>query len=205
MAIRAILSDLGNVVVFFDNERTVAALAALTGRDASAVRKAAFLPGLCTRYGRGDLDTGQFMRVVMARMNVPKREMPSDAEFGRAFAEVFTPNDGVIARWRLLRAAGLTLTAVSNIEPLRADELRRMGIFSLFDHLVLSYEEKLVKPSAELMVRALDRTACAAEEALFVDDVAANLVPAVRLGINVHHFTDVEMLDVCLASNGLLA
>lgn len=203
MAIRAILSDLGNVVVYFDNERTVAALAALTGRDPSAVRKAAFLPGLCTRYGRGDLDTGQFMRVVMARMNVPKREMPSDVEFGRAFAEVFTPNDDVIARWRLLRTAGLTLTAVSNIEPLRADELRRMGIFSLFDHLVLSYEEKLVKPSAELMVRALDRTACAAEEALFVDDVAENLVPAAALGIRTHQYCGVDALDQCLEDCGL--
>ena len=203
MAIRAILSDLGNVVVFFDNERTVTALAALTGRDPSAVRKAAFLPGLCTRYGRGDLDTGQFMRVVMARMNVPKREMPSDAEFGRAFAEVFTPNDDVIARWRLLRMAGVTLTAVSNIEPLRADELRRMGIFSLFDHLVLSYEEKLVKPSAELMVRSLDRSACAAEEALFVDDVAENLVPAAALGIRTHHYRGIDALDQCLEDCGL--
>lgn len=203
MAIRAILSDLGNVVVFFDNERTVMALAVLTGRDPSAVRKAAFLPGLCTRYGRGDLDTGQFMRVVMARMNVPKREMPSDAEFGRAFADVFTPNDDVIARWRLLRAAGITLTAVSNIEPLRADQLRRMGIFSIFDHLVLSYEEKMVKPSAELMVRALDRTACAAEEALFVDDVAENLSPAAALGIRTHLYRSVEALDLCLDDCGL--
>jgi FMN phosphatase YigB (HAD superfamily) len=203
MAIRAILSDLGNVVVHFDNERTVTALAALTGLAPSAVRRAAFLPGLCTRYGRGDLDTGQFMRVVMARMNVPKREMPSDVEFGRAFAEVFTPNDDVIARWRLLRAAGITLTAVSNIEPLRADELRRMGIFSLFDHLVLSFEEKLVKPSAELMVRSLDRTACAAEEALFVDDIEKNLVPAAALGIHTHQYRSVEELDAFLEGLGL--
>ena len=203
MAIRAILSDLGNVVVFFDNERTVTALASLTGCAPAAVRRAAFLPGLCTRYGRGDLDTGQFMRVVMARMNVPKRDMPSEADFGRAFAEVFTPNEDVIARWRLLRAAGLTLTAVSNIEPLRADELRRMGIFSLFDHLVLSYEEKLVKPSAELMVRALDRTACAAEEALFVDDVEENLAPAAALGIRTHLYRSVEELDQFLEECGL--
>jgi HAD superfamily hydrolase (TIGR01509 family) len=203
MAPRAILSDLGNVVVHFDNERTVTALAALTGCAPAAVRKAAFLPGLCTRYGRGDLDTGQFMRIVMARMNVPKRDMPSEADFGRAFAEVFTPNDDVIARWRLLRAAGLTLTAVSNIEPLRADELRRMGIFSLFDHLVLSYEEKLVKPSAELMVRALDRSACAAEDALFVDDVEENLAPAAALGIRTHLYRSVGELDQFLEDCGL--
>jgi FMN phosphatase YigB (HAD superfamily) len=204
LPITTILSDLGNVVVFFDNAKADAAIAALTGRTAAQVRKAVFRPrGICRRYCRGDLSTSEFLRVICARLNVPKRDMPSEDDLGAAFADVFTPNEPVIERWAALRKAGIALTAVSNIEELRRKQLDRMGILSLFDRLVMSYEERLVKPSEELMVRSLDRSGCAAEEALFVDDLAENLPPAAALGIRTHHFTGVDGLDAVLEDAGL--
>lgn len=202
--IRAILSDLGNVAVFFDNGRADAAIAALTGRDRAAVSRAAFAPGLCRRFSTGDVDASQYHRIVCAKLGLAKAELPPEEDFCRAYADVFTPNEPVLERWALLRKT-LALTAVSNIEPPRRDRLRRMGVLDRFDHLVLSCEEGLAKPSAELMVRALDRTGVSAEEALFVDDIAANLVPAAELGIVVHHYTSVEALDACLESLGLAA
>ncbi len=204
MPITTVLSDLGNVAVFFDQERACGAMAALTGRSAAAVRHAVFRRyELLHRYCRGEVTTPEFLRIVCARLNIPKASMPDPDALGRAFADVFTPNEPVLERWALLRRAGVTLTAVSNIEELRRLQLDRMGLLARFDHVLVSYEEGLMKPSDEFMVRALDRSACAAEDAVFVDDLAENLPPAAGLGIAVHRYSSVDGLDRFLEAVGL--
>lgn len=205
--ITTVLSDLGNVAVLFDNTRTCRELSRLTGIPERDVHDVMFRKGsaLFRRYERGAVDPSGFQRTICARLNLSKRDMPDDAAFYAAYADVFAPNEPVLERWRLLRKAGLTITAVSNIDEMRHRRLEELGWLSGFDHLVMSWLEGIRKPSEELMVRALDRSGCSAEDALFVDDLAENLAPASRLGINVHHFTTVEMLDACLASHGLPA
>jgi HAD superfamily hydrolase (TIGR01509 family) len=78
-----------------------------------------------------------------------------------------------------------------------------MGLLSGFDHLVMSWTEGLRKPSEELMVRALDRSGCAAEEALFVDDIEDNLRPAAKFGVATHHYVSFENLERNLETLGL--
>ncbi|HTM68953.1 MAG TPA: HAD-IA family hydrolase [Candidatus Binatia bacterium] len=204
--IKAILSDLGNVAVLFDNAKTCRELSRLTGIAERDVHDVMFRKGsaLFRRYERGAIDSPAFQRSICARLNLSKGEMPGDDAFYAAYADVFAANEPVLERWALLRKDGLMITAVSNIDEMRHRKLGELGLLSGFDHLVMSYLEGLRKPSAELMVRALDRTGVSAEEALFVDDLAENLAPAVRLGINVHHFTSAELLDVCLSSLGLV-
>ncbi|HTK04345.1 MAG TPA: HAD-IA family hydrolase [Candidatus Eisenbacteria bacterium] len=205
--ITTVLSDLGNVAILFDNARTSRELSRLTGVPERDITDVMFRKGsaLFRRYERGTIDSSTFQRTICARLNLSKREMPDDAAFYAAYADVFARNEPVLERWRLLRKASLTITAVSNIDEMRNRKLEELGWLSGFDHLVMSWLEGMRKPSEELMVRALDRSGCAAEEALFIDDLAENLAPAVRVGINVHHFTSVEALDTCLASHGLLA
>jgi len=204
--ITTVLSDLGNVAILFDNTKTCRELSRLTGVPEREILDVMFRKGsaLFRRYERGAIDSPTFQRTVCARLNLSKREMPDDAAFYEAYADVFARNEPVLERWRLLRRSGLTITAVSNIDEMRHRKMAELGWLSGFDHLVMSYLEGIRKPSEELMVRALDRSGCAAEEALFVDDLAENLAPAVLVGINVHHFTSVETLDACLASHGLL-
>lgn len=205
MAITTILSDLGNVAVLFDNEKTVREFAALCGRTEDEVRAVLFRKGgaLLRRYERGAVTTSEFRRTVCARLNLSKRELPPDEAFDAAWCEVFTPNVSVLDRWRALRSAGLTITAVSNIDELRERELHRIGLLSHFDPHVMSWSEKLRKPSEELMVRSLDRSGCSAEEALFVDDIEDNLKPAAKIGINVHHFISFDVLERHLETLGL--
>lgn len=204
MTIDAVLSDLGNVAVSFDNDRPVRAFAALTGRSEREVRDVLFRKGgaLLRRFERGAVGPSEFRRTVCARLNLAKREMPSDAAFDDAYADVFAPNDDVLARWRLMRAAGKAVVAVSNIDVLRHGRLERDGLLAGFDDLVVSWRERLRKPSAELMVRALDRAGAAAERTIFVDDLPENLVPASRLGIATHRYVDIESLDRFLEEHG---
>ena len=137
MAITTILSDLGNVAILFDNDRTCRELSRLTGVLEREVLDVMFRKGsaLFRRYERGAIDSATFQRTVCARLNLSKREMPDDAAFYAAYADVFARNEPVLERWRLLRKAGLTITAVSNIDEMRHRKLADLGWLSGFDHL----------------------------------------------------------------------
>ena len=72
-----------------------------------------------------------------------------------------------------------------------------------FDVIVFSGEEGLKKPDAEIFRRALQRLHVAAQEAVFVDDVKANVQAAFALGMHAIHFTpdqDAGSLSAALAA-----
>lgn len=195
MAIRAILSDIGNVVAYYDNSLTAKGFGWYADRGESEMEHMLFdrPDGLMWAYARGELSTPEFRRCVAQALGF----FPdiSDDAFDFAFSKVFSPNADVIALWQWLRKrCNLLITAVSDIEQLRHEELIRIGIMDIFDHTVLSYREGIVKPSKELLVRALDVSGVAAEEAVFIDDLPENLVPATELGIATCRYTDLRSL-----------
>lgn len=56
-----------------------------------------------------------------------------------------------------------------------------------FDHLYLSYEMKMTKPSEEIFLKLLSDEGIKPEEAVFLDDGPANVETARRLGMQVYH------------------
>ena len=203
--ISAILSDIGEVVAPFDNQRTFRALAEFSGLPVERVQEIIMVKGLplLDQYERGEVSTDQFQKIVCSRLNLAKREMPTPQAFFKAYADVFTLRYDVLARWCHLRARGIALVAVSNICEMRYERLAAMGTFDVFDHEIMSFKEGHRKPSVELMVRALDRAGCKAEEALFVDDLEPNLGPAKELGMQTHHFTTAPELFAFLETAGV--
>jgi len=207
LAITTVLSDLGNVVVWFDNSKMYRVFASLSGRTPQEVEEVLFGRDqngdyLVARYSSGRINTKQFRCVFFHRLGLCG-SVVAHTTFETAFCDVFTPNQPVIDLWRHLRQQGLTLTAVSNVEEMRYRWLCRMGVMSLFDHELLSFEEGLLKPSEEFLVRALDRSGAKAEETVFVDDIAANLMPAAKLGILTHCYRDDAGLKLFLEACGL--
>jgi FMN phosphatase YigB (HAD superfamily) len=191
LAITTILSDIGNVVAMYDDPKANDRLAALASRPAVMVRECVHggAPSVFRRFMAGEFDRHDFRLLVCDALGIPDG-IPQD-RFEQAFGDVFTLNADVANGWKLMRRElGVTVTAVSNMDPIRWQRLERMGVPQIFDHLVLSFEEKLVKPSEELMLRALERSGAKAEETLFVDDQEKNFPPAAALGITTHLFTD---------------
>lgn len=76
-------------------------------------------------------------------------------------------------------------------------------MFGRFRDIVVSGEEKLIKPDPAIYTLALDRFGVAAEDAVFIDDSAANIDAANALGITGLLFTDAETLRADLAKLGL--
>ena len=105
-----------------------------------------------------------------------------------------------------LNDAGVPLYAITNFsgefwKPFRA---REAALFDRFRDIVVSGDEELTKPDPAIYRLALQRFGLAAEEAVFVDDNAANVDAAARLGIHAMLFTGERALRSELTGFGLL-
>jgi 2-haloacid dehalogenase len=130
------------------------------------------------------------------------------AAWGPRFAESIPgPIAGMHALVERLDAGGVPLFAITNFSheffpPFRA---REAALFDRFRDIVVSGEEKLVKPDAAIYARALRRFGVAAEDAVFIDDNAANVAGAAAMGMTAILFTGVEPLTMRLRELGLPA
>lgn len=73
----------------------------------------------------------------------------------------------------------------------------------LFDTIVISSEEKAIKPNPKIYEITLERMSLKPAQAVFVDDRAENLVPAEALGMQGLHFTSASELRKAFQSIGI--
>jgi 2-haloacid dehalogenase len=127
--------------------------------------------------------------------------------WGDRFGETISdPVAGVHALVEELDARGVPLFAITNFSadfwaPFRA---REEAFFRRFRDIVVSGEEKLLKPDPAIYYRALHRFGLRPEEALFIDDRAINAEGAEAVGMHAHLFTDAAGLRTRLEAEGLL-
>ncbi|MDB5697067.1 MAG: family phosphatase [Sphingomonas bacterium] len=136
---------------------------------------------------------------------------PQHAELIAAWAPSFLdtipgPVDGMPALVDELHARDVPLYALTNFShefwpPFRA---RETTMFDRFRDILVSGEEKLVKPDPAIYARALDRFGLVAAETVFIDDNEANVVAAAGVGLIALHFADEPTLRCELAALGLL-
>ena len=106
-----------------------------------------------------------------------------------------------------LDAAGVPLYAITNFSgefwaPFRAREAQ---MFDRFRGIIVSGDEKLLKPEPEIYHLALDRFGLDAADAVFVDDRADNVAGAEAVGMKGLLFTDAGTLRADLRHIGILA
>jgi 2-haloacid dehalogenase len=127
--------------------------------------------------------------------------------WGERFGETISdPVPGVHAIVEELDERGVPLFAITNFSaefwaPFRA---REDAFFRRFRNIVVSGEERLLKPDPALYYRALDRFGLKPAEALFVDDRKINVEGAEAVGMRGHLFTDAVGLRKRLEAEGVL-
>merc|ERR1712039_113293 len=99
----------------------------------------------------------------------------------------------MIRALKRLRASGFIVCALTNnfdTEPLpdkeeqtKLDEAHQKFV-ALFDHFIESRVVGLSKPDPQFYMHALKAIGCAAEEAIFLDDIGVNVKAARKLGID---------------------
>jgi putative hydrolase of the HAD superfamily len=115
----------------------------------------------------------------------------------QAFRQDFFAGDAVdpilVAYVDHLRAAGYHLGLLSNASDDARTAFRdQYAILDHFDTLTVSSEEGVMKPDPRIYEIALARAGVQPHEAVFVDDVLANVEGARRVGMHAVHFKTTE-------------
>mgnify|MGYP002079604918 CR=1 FL=1 len=137
-------------------------------------------------------------------------EFPEHEALIRAYRARFNetipgPVDGMLELVGELHAARVPLFVISNFGDEFWENFRpHQPVFDLFDDVLISGKERLAKPDPAIYQLALERFGLAAERALFIDDVAANIAGAESVGIAGHIFTGVGGVRDWLAGHGVL-
>ncbi|HEX2905566.1 MAG TPA: HAD family phosphatase [Phototrophicaceae bacterium] len=95
----------------------------------------------------------------------------------------------LIAYIRQLRERGHMIALLSNASPALRGELDQLGITSLFEPLVVSCEIGVLKPEARAYQAVLERIRRPSHEAIFIDDMPANIAGANAVGLHGLQYT----------------
>lgn len=135
---------------------------------------------------------------------------PDEADLIRAFGPRFNdsitgPIPGMPELVQALAARGVPIFGITNFShefwpPFRATA----PMFDLFQDIIVSGAERLVKPDPAIYHLALRRFGLAAGEAIFIDDREDNVLAAAANGFVAHQFRDAPTLTAELQVLGLL-
>jgi FMN phosphatase YigB (HAD superfamily) len=199
-SIRALLVDLGQVLVRFDHALTLKRLGEATGMAPEALRSHAFGP-LVRDFDLGRLSADQFFRAVERSAGLPR--LP-DETWIPAWRDIFEPDHSALeALGRVRRDARKIL--VSNTNALHWEGvLRVFDVRQLVDACVLSFEIGAAKPDRAVFDTALARAGAPPQAALFADDRPDYAAAARELGLSAFVVTGPGAFERGLSRHGLL-
>jgi putative hydrolase of the HAD superfamily len=180
--LRAVIFDYGEVLSMPQAPADVAAMAALCGLDVA--RFARLYRKFRQPYDRGELDgPAYWQRIADAVIDLAARRIRTlIATDSRSWAR---PNGALVAWIESLREVGLRLGLLSNMPvELRTYCGRALPWIRKFDHATFSCEVGAVKPAAAIYRHCLAGLEVEPAQALFIDDVPANVRAAARIGMN---------------------
>ena len=196
---KAIILDLGKVVVYFDFKRGYRALEGLSPYPAADIPKRIATTDLVERFETGLVEPREFVTQLSRLLRIDIDYEHFCRIWSCIFSETLIPEDmleGLAARYRLLL---LSNTNAIHFEMIRAN----YPILRHFHDLILSYEVKAMKPQPEIYRAAVERAGCRPEECFYTDDIAAYVEGARRMGIDSVQFESAAQLQDALRQRGI--
>lgn len=139
-----------------------------------------------------------------------KAEYPAHAALIDAYAARFNetipgPMPGSLELVERLDDAGVPLFAITNFGHEFWEGFRpTQPVFDRFRGIIVSGTEKLMKPDPAIYRLAIEQFGIDPAGAIFIDDVAVNIVGAESAGIAGHQFVDAATLERELVARGYL-
>ncbi|MBA17476.1 MAG: hydrolase [Sphingomonas sp.] len=169
----------------------------------------AFLENVCTKEWHFQHDAGRDFADTSAELTA---QYPQHADLIAAWGPRFNetlpgPAPGMPQIVADLDAAGVPIFGITNFShefwpPFRE---REAALFAPFRDIVVSGDEKMVKPDPAIYALALKRFGLSGPDAVFVDDSLPNVEAARAAGIHAVLFTDSGDFRAELVRLGLLA
>jgi putative hydrolase of the HAD superfamily len=181
---RALILDMGNVIVFFDHHRACRQIAALgqPGTTEDAVSNLLFHQPLERHYDCGEISTTTFLATLRETFGITA----SDEAIARAWSDIFEPNRALAAQMPGLRRRFDRLVLASNTNELHLGRVDALipETLALFDEQILSFEVGYRKPADEFFRRAIDAGGGDPARCVFVDDREDFVAAAELLGMD---------------------
>jgi len=188
---RAILLDLGKVLIDFDFSAGYRALEELCPYPEAEIRRRIAATDLAARFETGLIEPRDFCAQLCALLELKVDYDPFCAIWNSIFSGVLLPEsmiEGLSHRYRLVM--------VSNTNQIHFEMVRqRYPVLRHFHGKALSYQVKAMKPRREIYERAIERAGCRAEECFYTDDIAEYVEAARRLGIDAVVFRSAAQLE----------
>jgi putative hydrolase of the HAD superfamily len=175
---KAVIFDLGRVLVHYDHVRTLSGLAAVCE---PGVNIPALLRDVLQPLQVGGLDSAGLHRYFCEHAGAT----PSLELFSEAFCAGLARDEGALAyATELEQQPNLLVAVISNTNAVHVAWLdEHVPELRSFDLVMMSNEMGLQKPDPAAYRLALEMLDVRAEEAIFVDDLVENVIAAQALGM----------------------
>ena len=199
---KAVIFDIGRVIVRLQPERTLGPLAARSGRGHSPEQlwNAILHDPLWEKWQEGRIEPREWHQHLVRQLDIAL----DFQEFCTAWNDALDPEtileEGLFARL----AARCRLAVLSNTDPLHSATLEaRFSFLRHFPARIYSCRVGASKPAAAIYQAALDAVGVQAAEALYIDDVAEFVQAARQMGLDAIRFETPAQLSQELSRRGL--
>lgn len=192
--VKTIISDLGNVIVFFDNLiflKKIEPFSSYSIQEMTSI----FLgeKDLLNLFDLGKCSPDEFFKKTSSvlKLNMEKKS------FFQAYSNIFSLNESVQKIMKRLSDSH-RMVLLSNTDTMRFNFVKKnFPEILFFDEYVLSFEEGRMKPDPEIYKTALLKGNSKPEETVFIDDREENIRAAVSLGMKaiLYDFTNTNLKD----------
>jgi len=179
MKVKAIVFDLGKVLVDFDYGIGASKLSIQSKASADEIRALIDQSPLLFRYESAQMTTPQFFDEVRRQIGF----RGAFTEFANSFADIFTEITAMTRLHAEVRALGLPSFILSNTNEIAIAHVRKnFPFFANFTGYVFSYEHAVLKPHERIYELTEQHCGYRGGEILFLDDKLENVAAAAKRG-----------------------
>lgn len=192
---KAVVFDLGKVLINFDYGRAAEALAPLTRIDAASIRQLIDQSPLLNQFETGLISFDQLLGIFTQETGY-RGDVKT---FHTAFGDIFSEIPPMVELHRQLHARGIPTHVLSNTNEIAVEWVRKgFPFFAHFNSYIYSHEVRAMKP-APAIYEALESSAgFTGPDLLYIDDRPENIDAAIERGWQslLHHDPAVTIPEV---------
>ncbi len=204
----AVVFDVGNVLIRWDPRLLFRKLFTHVDMTADDARVDWFLSTVCPPDWNIEQDRGRSIAEAEAEAIARHPDYgPQIRAFYGRFQEMIPGEIAEsVAALHAARAAGLGVHGLTNFgRETFPQTAQRFDFLRLFDTVVVSGEEGVIKPDPAIFGILIERAGLDPSRSVFIDDSEANVATAADLGFVTHRFTDPARFGAWWAAQGLPA